>query len=73
MNSSFPFDYRCGNFDTCYREWWQGTSDEDKCDDLSIWSQKIDFHCTFCCTKDNCNIPVRPSDDTLYRADIIVG
>jgi len=62
---------RCGNFDTCYHEWWQGTSDEDKCDDLSIGNQKVDFQCTFCCTKDNCNIQVRPSDDTLYKPKLI--
>ncbi|WAR30996.1 hypothetical protein MAR_033538, partial [Mya arenaria] len=57
----------CGNFDTCYREWWQGTSDEDKCEDLSTNNQKLDFQCTFCCVSDNCNIPVRPAESTLYK------
>lgn len=59
--------YSCGNFDTCYRDWFLGSSDSDKCrrfDENSIIT--LDFSCTFCCVSDNCNLPIRPNLDTLY-------
>ncbi|WAR31477.1 hypothetical protein MAR_034019 [Mya arenaria] len=58
----------CGNVDTCYRDWYVGTSDSDKCqnfDDRYVYT--LDFDCTFCCTKDRCNVPIHPSDNTLYQ------
>ena len=62
--------YRCGNFDTCYREWFQGTSDYDKCDTVSEDNfQKLDFQCTFCCVENNCNADIRPAESTLYQKD----
>ncbi|XP_060587561.1 uncharacterized protein LOC132743067 [Ruditapes philippinarum] len=58
----------CGNFDTCYREWFEGSSDDDKCRDFDGNDQQfLDFHCTFCCTTDNCNTPLHPSQDSLYK------
>ncbi|XP_053386602.1 hepatitis A virus cellular receptor 1-like [Mercenaria mercenaria] len=58
----------CGNFDTCYREWFLGSSDNDKCRKLSASDeQRLDFQCTFCCVEDNCNTPLHPSDRTLYK------
>ncbi|XP_053380418.1 uncharacterized protein LOC123539868 isoform X2 [Mercenaria mercenaria] len=61
-------DRACGSFDTCYREWFLGSSDNDKCRKLSDNDeQRLDFQCTFCCIKDNCNNPLHPSDDTLYK------
>ncbi|XP_060555370.1 mucin-2-like [Ruditapes philippinarum] len=58
----------CGNFDTCYREWFLGSSDSDKCrnfEDNNIIT--LDFDCTYCCTSDNCNKPIKPLDKDLYK------
>ncbi|KAH3708409.1 hypothetical protein DPMN_067859, partial [Dreissena polymorpha] len=60
----------CGNFDTCYREWYLGTSDEDKCDVIKN-NQHVDFQCTFCCIKNDCNVPLRPAEDSLYKPRMI--
>lgn len=58
----------CGNFDTCYKDWFLGSSDIDKCrlfDENRILTLKFD--CTFCCIKDGCNVPLRPASDTMYK------
>ncbi len=57
----------CGNFDRVYREWYQGTSDDDKCRERLGSTQTLDFTCTFGCGTDNCNDNLRPADDTLYQ------
>ncbi|XP_060580582.1 uncharacterized protein LOC132737333 isoform X1 [Ruditapes philippinarum] len=58
----------CGNFSTCYREWYLGSSDSDTCrafhEDDPLY---LDFECTYCCVSDNCNFPLHPSGDTLYK------
>jgi type IV pilus assembly protein PilA len=59
----------CGNFERAYREWWQGTSDDDKCRERIDIEQHLDFTCTFACEKPNCNqsgASLRPADDALY-------
>ena len=63
---------RCGNFaDDTYREWYQGTSDDDKCRErIDIEQQQVDFKCTFTCEKANCNQSggsLRPPADALYQ------
>jgi len=57
----------CGNFDRVYREWYQGTSDDDKCRDRINVQTNLDFTCTFACGSDNCNDNLRPAEDTLYQ------
>ncbi|XP_060567574.1 uncharacterized protein LOC132726286 [Ruditapes philippinarum] len=58
----------CGDFNTCYREWYLGTSDEDQCRNFDATDQQfIDFRCTFCCISDNCNKPLRPLNSDLYK------
>ena len=60
----------CGNFDRAWREWWQGTSDDDKCRERIDIEQHLDFTCTFACEKDNCNQSgrsLRPDEDSLYQ------
>ena len=62
---------RCGNFaDDTYREWYQGTSDNDKCRERVDATQNVDFTCTFTCEKANCNQSggsLRPPADALYQ------
>jgi prepilin-type N-terminal cleavage/methylation domain-containing protein len=58
----------CGNFDRVYREWYQGTSDDDKCRERLDAMQTIDFTCTFGCGRDNCNDNLRPAEESLYSA-----
>lgn len=57
----------CGNFETCYKDWYLGTSDDDKCLQLSS-SNVLSylFECTYCCTQDECNVDLRPPSNTLY-------
>jgi hypothetical protein len=60
----------CGNFERAYREWWQGTSDDDKCRERIDSEQKLDFTCTFACETPNCNQSggsLRPPVDSLYQ------
>ena len=59
----------CGNFQRVWTEWWQGTSDDDKCRERIDNTNTIDFVCTFACEKDNCNQSggsLRPADDSMY-------
>ncbi|XP_052253855.1 uncharacterized protein LOC127860085 isoform X2 [Dreissena polymorpha] len=60
-------DRRCGTYDECENDWWHSTSDDPDCQDYKpdINSYK-DIHCTYCCTTDNCNRDIKPSQDTLY-------
>jgi hypothetical protein len=57
----------CGNFDRVWREWYEGTSDDDKCRERIDLTNTFAFSCTFGCGADNCNDNLRPADDTLYQ------
>jgi hypothetical protein len=62
-------DRRCGNFRDADMEWYNGTSDDDKCRERINVQQKLAFRCTFACETGNCNAPsngVRPPEDSLY-------
>ena len=56
--------------DYIYREWYLGTSDEDKCDVIKN-NQHVDFQCTFACTGPKCNsgtgTGLRPPENTLWK------
>jgi len=39
----------CGTTDTCYKEWFLGSSDIDKCRNWDDQFRTLDFDCTFCC------------------------
>jgi hypothetical protein len=59
----------CGNFQRAWTEWYQGTSDDDKCRERVDLTTTFGFTCTFACEKDNCNQSgrsLRPEDDSLY-------
>lgn len=58
----------CGDYNEMYREWWLGTSDDDKCRAVN-GMVTIDFRCTFACETPNCNQngSVRPPEDALFR------
>ena len=56
----------CGSNEFAYREWYTGTSDEDKCDVIKN-NQHVDFYCAFACLKDKCNAPLRPAEDSLFK------
>jgi type IV pilus assembly protein PilA len=57
----------CGNFQRVHDEWYQGTSDDDKCRERINVEQKLAFTCTFGCTTDNCNDNLRPASESLYQ------
>ncbi|KAL4216548.1 hypothetical protein ACF0H5_024271 [Mactra antiquata] len=57
----------CGNFNTCYNDWFLDTSDKDKCRNYDVNNLvTLDFKCTYCCISDSCNVPIRPDANTLY-------
>lgn len=63
---------RCGNADEAIHEWYQGTSDNDRCTTFNPkFVQTLDFECTFACVTDNCNEWINPtfgnSDDKNLR------
>ena len=57
----------CGDYNRVYTEWYQGTSDNDKCRERINVQQNLEFTCTFGCTTDNCNDNLRPAEDSLYQ------
>ena len=57
----------CANFERVRVEWYQGTSDNDKCRERINVQQNLAFTCTFGCTTDNCNDNLRPAEDSLYQ------
>lgn len=57
----------CANFERVRVEWYQGTSDDDKCRERINVQQNLAFTCTFGCTTDNCNDNLRPSTESLYQ------
>ena len=57
----------CGNFERVHTEWYQGTSDDDKCRERINVQQNLAFTCTFGCTTDNCNDNLRPATESLYQ------
>jgi len=60
----------CLQQSTVYREWYLGTSDEDKCEAIKN-NQHVDFQCTYACTGPNCNggtgTGLRPPENTLWK------
>lgn len=71
IKSPFSIDAsscRCGTHEECFRDWWRGSSDNDKCtgyDDTQTVNNAI--HCVFCCDKNLCNEPTVPLKDDLYK------
>ncbi|KAL4219573.1 hypothetical protein ACF0H5_022147 [Mactra antiquata] len=66
-NGDREINRSCGNFTMCYKDWFLGSSDNDKCrgyDENNIVT--LDFSCTFCCVTDGCNAKIRPDDNSLY-------
>jgi prepilin-type N-terminal cleavage/methylation domain-containing protein len=55
----------CASNEFSYREWYLGTSDEDKCDVIKN-NQHVDFQCSFACTKKDCNSGLRPPENSLW-------
>ena len=59
----------CASNEYSYREWYLGTSDEDKCDVIKN-NQHVDFQCSFACTKKDCNSGLRPPEDSLWHRTV---
>ncbi|KAL3870857.1 hypothetical protein ACJMK2_038892 [Sinanodonta woodiana] len=58
----------CATFDDCYNNWWQGSSDEEMCQNYSPdTTLTANFQCSFCCTENKCNENLKPPKDTLYQ------
>ena len=56
----------CASNEFSYKEWYLGTSDEDKCDVIKN-NVHVDFQCSFACTKKDCNSGLRPPEDSLWH------
>ena len=59
----------CASNEYSYREWYLGTSDEDKCDVIKN-NQHVDFQCSFACTKKDCNSGLRPPENSLWHRTV---
>ncbi len=69
-DGSRTVERKCATQDECYSEWWQGTSDVDKCrrfDENFVMTLKFD--CTWCCTGKNCNAGIKPPRNTYVMWD----
>ncbi|KAK7473712.1 hypothetical protein BaRGS_00035039, partial [Batillaria attramentaria] len=60
----------CVSEDECYKQWWQGTANQNLC--LSILSMPntptgTSVQCHYCCYGDRCNSPDFPDQTTLYN------
>ncbi|WAR23114.1 hypothetical protein MAR_036783 [Mya arenaria] len=54
---------RCGTEQECHDGWFVKYSSNDRClnfDERFLYTSS--FTCEFCCTSDNCNINVNPTD-----------
>ncbi|XP_052774151.1 uncharacterized protein LOC128212847 [Mya arenaria] len=54
---------RCGTQQECHDSWLNGTSSSGKCanfDQIFVYTSQ--FTCDYCCTSDNCNLQVNPTD-----------
>jgi hypothetical protein len=61
-DSSRTVIHRCGNYRDANNEWFQGSSDDDKCrqfDENNVYT--VDMQCTYACIKDNCNAIINPT------------
>ncbi|KAL3870856.1 hypothetical protein ACJMK2_038891 [Sinanodonta woodiana] len=59
---------KCTSFDDCYRNWWQGSSDEEMCQTYTPdASLTANFRCSFCCIGNKCNDNLKPPRETLYQ------
>ena len=56
----------CASTRFTYVNWYEDTSDEDKCDVIKN-NQKVDFQCSFACTKKDCNSGLRPPENSLWE------
>ncbi|XP_063436258.1 uncharacterized protein LOC134717692 [Mytilus trossulus] len=58
---------RCGTESECQRDWWKGSSDNDKCTNFDAnFIYTLHFQCIYCCTTYNCNVGGIPAKSTLY-------
>jgi prepilin-type N-terminal cleavage/methylation domain-containing protein len=56
----------CANNEFVRRDWYLGTSDEDKCDVIKN-NQHVAFQCSFACTTKDCNSGLRPPESSLWK------
>ncbi|XP_046332802.2 cell wall protein DAN4-like isoform X2 [Haliotis rufescens] len=58
----------CATVEACRAKWWHQTSDRGECTGFNPGQPiAVEFTCNFCCVKDNCNKPIVPAIDTLFR------
>ncbi|XP_067660923.1 threonine-rich protein-like [Haliotis asinina] len=68
LDASKTITKACATVKDCRSKWWHQTSDRSECTGLNVAVPVNDeFTCNFCCVKDDCNKPVVPALDSLFR------
>ncbi|GFR63395.1 succinate dehydrogenase [ubiquinone] flavoprotein subunit, mitochondrial [Elysia marginata] len=57
---------RCVDRPTCQREWYDETSDEDKCITFDPRDTSRRLVCHFCCVTDDCNRQLKPAQSSWF-------
>ncbi|RUS87386.1 hypothetical protein EGW08_004840 [Elysia chlorotica] len=57
---------KCITLDTCFKKWFQESSDLPQCMNFESRDLSANFDCKFCCVGDNCNNGIRPAVASLY-------
>ncbi|GFO04568.1 hypothetical protein PoB_003107300 [Plakobranchus ocellatus] len=56
----------CINLDTCFKDWYQESSDLNECVTFDPRDQNTEIKCNYCCVGDDCNKGVKPAISSLY-------
>ncbi|GFO11231.1 hypothetical protein PoB_003773600 [Plakobranchus ocellatus] len=56
----------CVDKPTCIKDWYQVSSDRNKCVNFNPRDLSVTMHCNYCCDKDACNTGVKPAVRDLY-------
>ncbi|GFO04566.1 hypothetical protein PoB_003107100 [Plakobranchus ocellatus] len=58
---------KCITLETCFKKWYQESSDLTECVTFDPRDLSLDLECKYCCTGDNCNMGVKPHIASLYN------
>ncbi|GFR91866.1 hypothetical protein ElyMa_004339000 [Elysia marginata] len=58
---------KCINFDTCFKDWYEESSDLTECVTFDPRDASKDIKCNYCCVGDDCNKGVKPATSSLYK------
>ncbi|GFR78067.1 hypothetical protein ElyMa_002252300 [Elysia marginata] len=66
-SSNHSNTYRCVDRPICVRDWYQVSSDRNKCVNFDPRDTFVTMHCNYCCVGDSCNTGVKPAVTDLFN------